>query len=228
MFPRFRPRWTWACRWPASARSAPAGCEPAQNPGSYAFLAVVDPRKRSGVVGGWLTHDRGSGVVFSPVAGDVVRIRSQLDYGRLRIKPGGDAATETFALGYFDDARLGLEAYADGIAKVYAIKLPPQPAGYCTWYMEKNAGSCDEKRLAELSQYAAKNLAPFGFDFIQIDDGWQDGIGGNGPRKNFTTHRRDGPYPSGMKAMAGRITQLGLYAGHLVHALCGNLERSAF
>ena len=54
--------------------------------------------------------------------------------------------------------------------------------------MEKHGGACDEKHLAELSAYAAKNLKPFGFDFIQIDDGWQDGITANGPKKNFTTH----------------------------------------
>src|SRR5262245_33244227 len=33
--------------------------QPAQKPGSYAFLAVADPQTRNGVVGGWLTHDRG-------------------------------------------------------------------------------------------------------------------------------------------------------------------------
>ena len=35
-----------------------------KNTGSYAYLAVVDPETRAGVVGGWLTHHRGSGVVF--------------------------------------------------------------------------------------------------------------------------------------------------------------------
>ena len=80
---------------------------PKDNPGSYAFLAVVEPHTRRGVVGGWLTHDRGSGVVFSPVKDGTVRVQSQLDYGRLRIEPGKDANAETFALGYFDDARFG-------------------------------------------------------------------------------------------------------------------------
>ena len=186
---------------------------PGKNPGSYAFLAVVDPATRGGVVGGWITHDRGSGVVFSPVEGDAVRIQARIDYGRLRIKPGQDAATETFALGEFADARLGLEAYADAIAKVYSIKLPPQHPGYCTWYMEKYAGACDEKNLATLAEYAAKNLKPFGFDFIQIDDQWQEGISTNGPKKNFTTHAPKGPYPSGMKFTADRIKSLGLTAG---------------
>ena len=187
--------------------------EPGKNPGSYAFLTVVDPATRSGVVGGWLTHDRGSGVVFSPVEGQAVRMQARLDYGRLRIKPGQDAAAEMFAIGYFDDARLGLEAYADAVAKVYAIKLPPHRPGYCTWYMEKHAGSCNEKYLPELSEYAAKNLKPFGFDFIQIDDGWQQGIAGNGPRKNFTAYQPTGAYPTGMKATADNIKKLGMTPG---------------
>ena len=195
---------------------------PAENPGSYAFLAVADPRTRKGVVAGWLTDDRGSGVVFSPVAGDTVRVQAQLDYGRLRIKPGQDAATETLAIGCFDDARLGLEAYAEAIAKVYSIHLPPQHPGYCTWYMEKHGGACDEKHLLELSQYAAKNLKPFGFDFIQIDDGWQEGISKNGPKKNFTTHAPHGPYPDGMKATADRIHRLGLTAGIWFMPFAGN------
>ncbi len=160
-----------------------------------------------------MTHDRGSGVVFSPVESDVARVVAQIDYGRLRIKPGQDARTETFALGWFDDARLGLEAYADAIARVYAIKLPVQPAGYCTWYADKHGGACDEKHLAELAAFAAQHLKPFGFEFVQIDDGWQDGVSTNGPCRNFTSQRPAGPYPGGMQAMASQITGLGLTPG---------------
>lgn len=184
-----------------------------KNSGSYAYLAIVDPATRSGCVGGWLTHDRGSGVVFSPVEGSSVRMEARIDYGRLRIKPGQEAATETFALGWFADARLGLEAYADAITKLYSIKLPPQPAGYCTWYAEKHGGGCDEKHLVELAAFAAEKLKPFGFDFVQIDDQWQAGVSKNGPRRNFTTHRPDGPYPGGMQAAATSITRLGLTPG---------------
>ena len=184
-----------------------------KNSGSYAYLAVVDPATRSGVVGGWITHDRGSGVVFSPVADGAARMEAQIDYGRLRIKPGQDAVLETFALGFFDDARFGLEAYADAIAKVYSIKLPPQPAGYCTWYADKHAGACDEKHIVELAEFAAKELKPFGFDFVQIDDSWQAGISKDGPKRNFTTHAEKGPYPAGMKATADNIKKLGLTPG---------------
>jgi hypothetical protein len=179
-------------------------------PGSYAFLAVADPKTRNGVVGGWLTHDRGSGVVFAGAENGHVRLDARIDYGRLRIAPDQTAESETFALGWFQDARLGLEAWADAVAKVYAIKLPPEPAGYCTWY---HARASDAKRLAEQTAFAAEKLAPYGFRVVQIDDGWQAGARRNGPAKNFTAHGENGPYPAGMKAAADDIKKHGLTPG---------------
>ncbi|HNQ88726.1 MAG TPA: alpha-galactosidase [Verrucomicrobiota bacterium] len=181
--------------------------------GSYAYLGCVDPATRHGAVGGWITQDRGSGVVLSSATDGAVRMTAQIDYGRLRIEPGQDAALETFALGWFDDARLGLEAYADAVAKVYAIRLPPQPSGFCTWYMEKHGGACDELHLDQLAAVAAKELKPFGFGFVQIDDHWQAGVSTNGPKRNFTSHAEKGPYPGGMKAAADRLKALGLTPG---------------
>jgi hypothetical protein len=103
-----------------------------------------------------------------------------------------------------------METWADGIAERYGIKLPPQPCGYCTWY---HAGSSNEKAMVKQTEIAAKELAPFGFNFLQIDDGWQDGVSKNGPRKNFTRVRPDGPYPSGMKKTADMIHSHGLTPG---------------
>ena len=184
---------------------------PGKNQGSYAWLTIADPLTRNGVVAGWLTHDRGSGVVFSKLDKKLVRIDSQIDYGRLLIAPGKDADTETFAIGYFDDSRLGMEAWADAIAKIYSIKLKPQPVGYCTWY---HAQASNEKELAASTRFAASKLAPFGFNLMQIDDGWQLGTGGgNGPKKVFTDHDPKGPYPRGMKAAADNIKAEGLTPG---------------
>jgi hypothetical protein len=120
---------------------------------------------------------------------------------------------ETLAVGYFDDARLGLEAYADLLAKVHDVRLKPQPTGYCTWYSKPHGGASDEKHLAELAKFSAKELAPFGFSVVQIDDKWQDGVSTNGPRRNFNVHDPDGPYPSGMKKAADHIRSLGLTPG---------------
>jgi len=189
---------------------------PDKNPGSYLWLAVVEPQSRNGVVFGWLTDDRGSGVLFSKVAGDAVRVDTRIDYGRLQIPPGQSAELETLAVGYFDDARIGLENYADAIAKVYNIHLPPQPVGYCTWYSQPHGGAADEAHLAELAAFTAKELAPFGFSVVQIDDGWQAGFkrtSPSSPKKDFTTHNPTGPYPGGMKATADKVKSLGLVPG---------------
>lgn len=180
------------------------------NPGSYSFLAVADPESRAGFVAGWVSHERGSGLLFSDIAEGKAIVDARLDYGRLLVKAGRTVAPETLLIGYFADARLGLEAYADAVARHYRIKLPPQPTVYCTWY---HAGASNEKDLPASAAFAKERLAPFGFSVIQIDDGWQAGATGNGPRKDFTTHRSDGPYASGMRQTAERISQLGLTPG---------------
>jgi hypothetical protein len=187
-----------------------------KNPGSYVWLAVAEPQTRNGVVFGWLTHERGSGVVFSKVDDGAVNVDAVIEYGKLRLAPGKTEDLETLAIGYFDDARLGLEQWADAVAKVHNVQLKPQPTGYCTWYSQPHGGASDEKHLAELAEYSAKNLAPFGFSVVQIDDKWQMGwkrSSPSSPKKDFRAHDPKGPYPKGMKAAADHIKSLGLVPG---------------
>jgi len=91
--------------------------------GSYAHIAVVEPSSRRGTVLAWLTHDRGSGVLFLKWVGDKLFVEPRLDFGDLRLEPRQSLALETLLHGHFDDARLGLEAYADAVAAHYKIKL---------------------------------------------------------------------------------------------------------
>jgi hypothetical protein len=194
---------------------------PDKNPGSYLFLTLADPATRRGVVAGWLTEDRGSGVIFSRLKNDRVEFKAQIDYGHLHIPAGQSEDLETLAIGVFDDARLGEESYADAIKKQYGIKLRPQMAGYCTWYSEVGgltdkaggAGCSNEKDIATLAHFAANNLKPYGFSFVQIDDGWQDGEVFNGPKRGFTRAAPGGAYPHGMKPVAQKIAGDGLTAG---------------
>ncbi len=186
---------------------------PDQNPGSYLFLTLADPASRRGVVAGWLTSDRGSGVIFSEVRQDRVQFKPRLDYGHLRLAARESARLETLAIGEFDDARLGEEAFAAAIARQYHIRLRQPMAGYCTWYSNPHGGAADEKAIVELADFAARELKPFGFSFVQIDDKWQDGRERNGPARRFLRAKPDGPYPHGMKPVAGQFRQLGLTAG---------------
>ena len=183
------------------------------HPGSYMFLSIADPESRNGAVGGWLSCDRGSGIVFSGKDGDDASLKARIDYGRLLIGPGKTATGEIFVIGHFKDARGGLEKYADLVADYYKIDLPPQPDGYCTWYSRPHGRASDEKHILELSQFAAKELKPYGFDFVQIDDYWQEGKRRNGPAKVFDRVNPEGPYKGGMKPVADKITDMGLTAG---------------
>ncbi len=184
------------------------GLTPADKPRtSYMFLAVGDPASRAGVVAGWLTHERGSGIVLSKPDQARVHIEARAEYGKLRIPPGKTAEGETFAVGRFDDALAGLETYADTIAKANRIRLRPIPCGYCTWYSAPHGGASDEKAMAQLADFCREHLMKFGFRVLQIDDKWQIS------NRDFTTHHPRGPYRHGMKPTADKITAAGMTAG---------------
>ena len=186
---------------------------PDKNPGSYLFLTCADPATRRGVVAGWLTEDRGSGVFFSSVTSDAVNFKARLDYGHLQIPAGTSAKLETLAIGIFDDARIGEELYADAMRRQYNISLRPRTATYCSWYAEKHGEAGDEKSTVELATFAAKELKPFGLGVIQIDDEWQDSKHFNGPRRGFDRVRPDGPYPHGIAPVAADVDKTGLTFG---------------
>lgn len=196
--------------------------------GSYAFLAIVAPQTRAGVVGGWLTSEKAGGVIRSEKTktGRAMMI-PRLDYGKFETK--GRELSERFVIGSFSDCREGLENYANAIADHYNITLNTKNlTGYCTWYADKNGGSCNEKALVELADAAKKYFGAYGFNFVQIDDGWQLGASKNGPNKNFTGHNPDGPYASGMKATSDAMAQRGFTTGLWFMPFSGNYDDPYF
>src|SRR5579859_1337686 len=134
---------------------------PDKNPGSYVFLTTVDPATRNGVVAGWLTNEKGSGVLFSGIRNDLVEIKAQIDYGHFLLAPGKSEPAETLLIGYFDDARSGEEQFADAIARQQHIHLKPRTAVYCTWYSEKHGGAGSESSTIELAKFAKDSLKRF-------------------------------------------------------------------
>jgi hypothetical protein len=174
---------------------------------SYTFIAAAEPETRAGVVAGWITNERGSGIALCKPSGQTLTVSGRCEYGKLGIAPGQTVQGETFAIGRFDDCLIGLETYADAIAKIHQVKLKPIPSGYCTWYSRPHGGAADEKSLAQLADFAKDKLTKFGFDVVQIDDKWQVS------RRDFTDFNPKGPYPGGMKPTADRLRAGGLTAG---------------
>lgn len=178
--------------------------------GGYVYMAVGDPVTYEGLVCGWLTHERGSGIVLNGYRENQQYLTARIDYGDLRIAAGASAETETLVIGYGRDVRILLEQYGELLSRQLAVNLPPMPNVYCTWY---HARASDEKKIAVNADFAATHLKPYGLNVMQIDDYWQLGVKENGPRRNFTDVRPDGPYPGGMKATADYLHQKGFSAG---------------
>ena len=178
--------------------------------GGYVYMAVGDPVTYEGLVFGWLTHERGSGIVLNEFRGNQQYLTTRIDYGDLRIAAGAPAETETLVIGYGKDVRILLEQYGELLSRQLTVNLPPMPNVYCTWY---HARASDEKKIAVNADYAARHLKPYGLNVMQIDDYWQLGVRENGPRRNFTDVRPDGPYPGGMKATADYLRSQGFTPG---------------
>ncbi len=192
---------------------------------SYAYITLVDPKSRRGVVTGWLTQRQGVGILLSSLKEGQPRLRTFLDFGHYRVKPNQTRETDVLAIGFFEDARLGLEHYAEDTARVYAIKLPPKPNVYNTWYHQSihKSGCSNQKRLTENATFAAQHLKPFGLGVMQIDDHWQSEStkelpyrapqgSHEGPVKLFVEARAD-RFPDGMAAMASILRKKGFTPG---------------
>lgn len=186
---------------------------PASNRGQHLFMALADPATNRGIVAAPVTIDAGSPILFSKLENNQVQLTLQNQYGATvppSLSPfGGD----WWVIGYFDDARLGLEKYADEFARINKLKMKHLPVGLMTWYCEKHGGALNQDAVIEISEFIAKHFKDYGYEFIQIDDLWQNGIRSNGPSKDFAKVMPNGPYKDGMKGPADKIRGLGLTPG---------------
>ncbi|HEX5437315.1 MAG TPA: NPCBM/NEW2 domain-containing protein [Gemmatimonadaceae bacterium] len=104
-------------------------------------------------------------------------------------------------------ASLGIRYYAPIDKSVFAVP----PSGWCTWYYyyrDINPGE-----VIANAHWIAKNLAPFGARYVQLDDGWE-GMGQRGPGayRDWTTI--DPRFRAiGLRGIADSIRALGLQAG---------------
>ncbi|HTV47929.1 MAG TPA: hypothetical protein VMG59_05755 [Phycisphaerae bacterium] len=200
----------------ASTKGLGAGglYDPANNPGQHVVTTVADPVSRSGVVAGLIRIDAASGVIFPRVEGGKIVLKLRNDYGSAIPPTLDEFGGDWWAIGWFDDVRDGLETWADQFALINGVKLKPHAPGYCTWYSDKHGAASDPEHLQQIAEYAAKNFAPFGFSFVQIDDHWQNGQKRNGwPAMDFYHVNPKGPYAAGMKPVADKIAALGLLPG---------------
>ena len=190
---------------------------------SCGTLAVAEPFTRKGVVFGWIANLNACGAFATTNAAGGVCVTPLADFGPM---PSDTVVAEpdTFVVGAFDDCRLGLEAYADAAAERFGIRLPPNRTGYCTWCSDRygysdrtvfarGCGAGSERSTREYAAAAERILKPYGFEFVQFDDQWQNGKELNGPARDFTRTDPQGPYPNGFRPIVDHLNGKGFAAG---------------
>lgn len=189
---------------------------------SFAYFAVADPISRDGVVCAWLTQQRGLGTMIPAFKDGRLSVGAELEFGNLQVNPEQTRETDTLIVGFFPDARIGLESFAGAVAKTYAIRLKPKPDIFCTWYARRHDsdGALTQEALADNAAFARAHLQPFGLNVFQIDDHWQAGTHeaspvnedlDKGPIKVFKKTNTN--YPSGMAAAAAHLRSEGFVPG---------------
>ncbi|MBK7579937.1 MAG: alpha-galactosidase [Myxococcales bacterium] len=125
------------------------------------------------------------------------------------------------------DPQTGLERYADAIAAWQGFTVWTQrgagrrvPNGWNSWTGSSGTGglgtNIDETSMGENLEVMAREFAPFGVDYFQVDDGYQLADGDWFPR----TDR----FPSGMPAWSARVKSKGLIPGLWISAFTVALD----
>ncbi len=93
---------------------------------------------------------------------------------------------------------------------------PESIAGWCSWWPYR--ADISEETVARVSRVFAEKLRDYGYEHIQIDDGFQSSNGGR-PENWLTTNDR---FPSGLAALAETIRKEGLKPGLWVNVHMGD------
>jgi hypothetical protein len=114
------------------------------------------------------------------------------------------------------DGRVVEHYYRDSLGITYYEPIdksifPVPPSGWCTWYYYYRVVNPGE--VIANAHWIAENLAPFGAQYVQLDDGWQ-GLGDRGPGGYRDWSTIDPRFQKiGLGGLADSIRALGLEAG---------------
>ena len=146
-------------------------------------------------------------------------------------KPLADGASMSSETLYVDpmapDPLTGLEEYADAIGQWLEIELwttrdggRPVPNGWNSWTGSGSTGglgtNINETLMLEELEIMAREFAPFGIDYFQMDDGYQIVEGDWEPREDR--------FPSGIEAFSTAAEEAGLIPGIWTSAFLAGVD----
>ncbi len=164
-----------------------------------------------------IESERSVVVGFTGVKGALSRITAKLKgkpsrstleatafYEGKELQPGSSIECEPLALIPGDLSSKNLERYAELVALEQEVgKVRHGPSGWCSWYHYFT--KITEREVIKNLSIISEDLAPFGLELVQIDDGYQEALG------DWLETNDD--FPSGMGRIADEIKRRGKIPG---------------
>lgn len=178
---------------------------------SWWNAAFFAGERREGLVAGYLENKSSCGQLrIKPVeqetSGGVVGsfsfVAESTYQGEFVLPPRASVSSDRFAFLVAPNSFAALETYADLIGRLHQVRLNPPVNGWCSWF--SFFGDITEDEVLRSAEFAAKHLKPFGFETVQVDDGFY---------RAFGDWEGNARFPHGMKWLAQRIRGLGLKPG---------------
>ena len=159
---------------------------------------------REGLVCGYVDNQSALGQVsLSRSNADTIGLLAESVLAKgFELPPGRSIRSGRFMLNLAPDPYTALEAYADTMGRALGARVDSVVNGWCDWFMAYE--SITEEEVLRNAEFAARTLKPFGFEYVQVDEGFQRWHG---------DWEGNAKFPHGMKWLADRIRALGLKPG---------------
>jgi len=118
------------------------------------------------------------------------------------LKSSQEISSDKFALILSRDPYSTLELYSELMSKETSMPDPHIINGWCNWFYTMD--TFDENEILQNARFAAKELKPYGLEYIQIDEGFQTAHG---------EWKGNSRFPHGLKWLCDHIKELGLKPG---------------
>lgn len=118
------------------------------------------------------------------------------------LKPGASVSSGRLLLALSPDPFSGLEYFAEVSGQLHDVKLNLTINGWSTW--SGYYSDVTEQDVLQQARFIAREMKPYGMEWVQIDDGFQ---------RAFGDWEGNDKFPHGMKWLADQIRELGLKPG---------------
>ena len=185
--------------------------KPAESIKSWWDMAFYGGEKEEGLVAGYLENNSSQGRITVRIAEADAPATLRFCHSLVAestyeqeflLKPGASVTSDRFIFQFAPNAFTALESYARAIGDVHHVRLNPPINGWCSWF--SFFGAITEGELLRQGEFAARHLKPFGFEYMQVDDGFY---------RAFGDWEGNDRFPHGMKWLAAEIRSLGLKPG---------------